>query len=163
MTKHKNLYIQPVLFLLMAFSLPLAAAGQGSENIDMEILKQKVEADKKLLVAGNMNLTQAEGKAFWPIYDEYQTDLQKINQSKLDVILRYADAYNQGAVSDATAKSLLSEYLEIEQSIIVMKKAYMDRLSRVIPAAKAVRYIQIENKISAVEDFVLADQIPLVD
>ncbi|MEJ2095180.1 MAG: hypothetical protein P8X93_08565, partial [Gammaproteobacteria bacterium] len=112
MTKHKNLYIQPVLFLLMAFSLPLAAAGQGSENIDMEILKQKVEADKKLLVAGNMNLTQAEGKAFWPIYDEYQTDLQKINQSKLDVILRYADAYNQGAVSDATAKSLLSEYLE---------------------------------------------------
>ena len=163
MTKHNNLFIHTVLFLLMAFSLPLAAAGQGSENIDMEILKQKVEADKKLLVAGNMNLTQAEGKAFWPIYDEYQTDLQKINQSKLDVILRYADAYNQGAVSDATAKSLLSEYLEIEQSIIVMKKAYMDRLSRVIPAAKAVRYIQIENKISAVEDFVLADQIPLVD
>jgi hypothetical protein len=163
MTKHNNLFIHTVLFILMAVSLPLAAAGQGSENIDMEILKQKIEADKKLLVAGNMNLTQAEGKAFWPIYDEYQTDLQKINQSKLDVILRYADAYNQGAVSDATAKSLLSEYLEIEQSIIVMKKAYMDRLSRVIPAAKAVRYIQIENKISAVEDFVLADQIPLVD
>jgi hypothetical protein len=163
MIKHKNLYIQSVLFLLMAFSLPLAAEGHGEENIDMEILKQKVEADKKLLVSGNMNLTQAEAKAFWPIYDEYQTDLQKINKSKLDVILRYADAYNQGAVSDATAKGLLSEYLNIEQSIIVMKKSYMDRLSRVIPAAKAVRYIQIENKISAVEDFVLADQIPLVD
>jgi hypothetical protein len=163
MTKHNNLFIHTVLFILMAVSLPLAAAGEGSENIDMEILKQKIEADKKLLVAGNMNLTQAEAKAFWPIYDEYQTDLQKINKSKLDVILRYADAYNQGAVSDATAKGLLSEYLNIEQSIIVMKKAYMDRLSRVIPAAKAVRYIQIENKISAVEDFVLADQIPLVD
>jgi hypothetical protein len=163
MTKHKNLFIQSVLFLLMAFSLPLVAEDHGDENIDMEILKQKVEADKKLLVSGNMNLTQSEAKAFWPIYDEYQTDLQKINKSKLDVILRYADAYNQGAVSDATAKGLLSDYLDIEQSIIEMKKAYMNRLSRVIPAAKAVRYIQIENKISAVEDLVLADQIPLVD
>ncbi len=101
-------------------SPPLAAAGHGSENIDMEILKQKVEADKKLLVAGNMNLTQTEAKAFWPIYDEYQNELQEINKSKLDVILRYADAYNQGAVSDATAKELLSEYLDIEQSIIEM-------------------------------------------
>ncbi len=162
MTKHKNLFIQAVLSLLMAFSLPLAAAGHGSENIDMEILKEKVEADKKLLVAGNMNLTETEAKAFWPIYDEYQTELQKINKSKLDVILRYADAYNQGAVSDATAKGLFSEYLDIEQSIIEMKKAYMNRLSRIIPAAKAVRYLQIENKISAVEKFVLADQIPLV-
>lgn len=86
----------------------------------MEIIKQKVEADKKLLVAGNMNLTQTEAKAFWPIYDEYQTELQEINKSKLDVILRYADAYNQGAVRDATAKELLSEYLDIEQSIIEM-------------------------------------------
>ncbi len=163
MTKYNNLFNQTVLFLLMAFSLPLAAAGHGNENIDMEILKQKVEADKKLLVAGNMNLTKTEAKAFWPIYDEYQTDLQKINKSKLDVILRYADAYNKGAVSDTTAKGLLSEYLDIEQSIIEMKKAYMNRLSRVIPAAKAARYIQIENKISAVENFVLADQIPLVD
>ncbi len=101
-------------------SPPLAAAGHGSENIDMEILKQKVEADKKLLVAGNMNLTQTEAKAFWPIYDEYQNELQEINKSKLDVILRYADAYNQGAVSDATAKELLSEYLDTEQSIIEM-------------------------------------------
>ena len=42
---------------------------------------QKVKADKKLLASSNMTLTDAEAKVFWPLYDEYQKDLDKMNQS----------------------------------------------------------------------------------
>ena len=43
----------------------------------MEILRQKIKADKKLVVAANLKLTDAEGTAFWPVYDAYQKDLQR--------------------------------------------------------------------------------------
>ena len=49
-------------------------------QMNMEILKEKVKADKKLIVATNMNLTDAEAKNFWPLYDGYQKELEQINQ-----------------------------------------------------------------------------------
>ena len=48
---------------------------------NMQILREKIKADKKLLVATNMQLTEAEAKNFWPIYEDYQKDLQKINRA----------------------------------------------------------------------------------
>ena len=65
----------------------------------MEILRQKVKADKKLVVAQNLQLTDAEGAKFWPLYEAYQKDLQAINQRLLAAIAAYADAYNKGPVS----------------------------------------------------------------
>src|SRR6188768_1597775 len=65
-----------------ATSAPAAKAAPAASSADanMEILKQKLKADKKLLVAANMELSDTEAKAFWPIYESYQTDLAKLNQ-----------------------------------------------------------------------------------
>ena len=63
----------------------------------MEILRQKIKADKKLVVAANLQLTDAEGMAFWPVYDAYQKDLQQINQRMTAVVTAYADCLQQGA------------------------------------------------------------------
>ena len=63
---------------LMASTVPVIA--QEMSDTNMEILKQKLKADKKLLVAGNMDLSDADAKKFWPVYDAYQTDLQQVNQ-----------------------------------------------------------------------------------
>ncbi len=162
MNNNKILLVKSVLIILFTLSLPIAAADQDIGNTNMEILREKVEADKKLLVASNMSLTEAEAKAFWPIYEEYQKDLGKHNKRLADIIVDYAEAYNTGSISDATAKQLMTDYLDIEKSLIDMKKTYLDKLSRVLPAAKSVRYLQIENKIAAVQRFKLADGIPLV-
>ena len=35
----------------------------------MQILREKLQADKKLLVAANMDLSDAEAKKFWPLYE----------------------------------------------------------------------------------------------
>ena len=51
------------------------AADPKAADTNMEILKQKLKADKKLLVANNMELSDAEAKQFWPIYESYQKDL----------------------------------------------------------------------------------------
>jgi hypothetical protein len=92
-------------------AVPAFAQTAGSADTNMEILMEKVKADKKLLVASNMDLTDAEGKSFWPLYDAYQKDLQKVNERLGKTIAAYADAYNQGkgTISNDTAKKLLNE------------------------------------------------------
>ena len=128
----------------------------------MQILLDKVRADKKLLVAANMDLSEQEAAAFWPVYEAYQKDLTALNGRIKDTIKSYADAYNAGAVPDATAKKLLNDALAIEASEVDLKKSYVPKFEKVLPAAKVARYYQIENKIRSAIKAELADGIPLV-
>ena len=150
-----------LLLVFAAFAAPPAARAQDAAIANMEILRQKLKADKKALVASNMQLTDAEAKKFWPVYDAYQADLTKINQRLGKLIADYASAYNAGSVSNATAKKLITESQAIEASEVQLKQSYLPKLEQALPAAKAARYLQIENKIRAVIRYELAAQIPL--
>jgi len=127
----------------------------------MQALKDKVKTDKKLVVSSNLELTDAEAKGFWPVYDSYQKDLGGINQRLAKLIMSYADAYNGNTLDDAKAKSLLSEAVAIENAEVGLKKSYIPKLEKVLPMKKVAVYIQIENKIRALVRYELASQIPL--
>jgi len=149
-----------VLAVLMGSVLP--ATAQDSSDTNMEILKQKLKADKKLIVAGNMDLSDADAKKFWPVYDAYQKDLEQVNQKLAQTIKEYAEAFNKGPVQDNTAKKLLSEALSLEEQETKLKRTYAEKLEKVLPYAKVARYIQIETKIRSLIKMELAQQIPLV-
>ena len=148
--------------MLFAVATILALPSTAQTASDMQILSDKIKADKKLVVAANMQLTDAEGKNFWPIYDAYQKDLLAINQRTGALIVSYADAYNEGPVSDATAKKLLAESMAIDGAEVKLKTTYVPQLEKAIPGMKVARYIQIESKIRAVIRYEMASQIPLV-
>lgn len=149
-----------VLAVLMGSVLP--ATAQDSSDTNMEILKQKLKADKKLIVAGNMDLSEADAKKFWPVYDAYQKDLEQVNQKLGQTIKDYAEAFNKGPIADNTAKKLLGDVLSVEEQETKLKRTYADKLEKVLPYSKVARYIQIENKIRALIKMELAQQIPLV-
>lgn len=150
--------------VMLALSGALAQPALAQEaTTNMGILIEKVKADKKLLVAANMDLTDAEGKAFWPVYDAYQKDLQAINERLAKAIKMYADAYEQGPLANDTAKKLFNEAVSAEEAEVKLKQSYLPKLEKVVPAAKAVRYLQIESKIRAAIRYELADAIPLVE
>lgn len=147
---------------VMAEEMGASAGGGGDTNMD--ILMQKVKADKKLLIATNMGLSEAEGKKFWPLYDAYQKELAKINDRLGKTIKSYADAYNagEGTISDDKAKKLLNEALSVQEEEVKLKRTYADKIGKVLSATKTARYIQMENKIRAIVNMELAQQIPLV-
>jgi hypothetical protein len=147
----------------LAAALAVPAMAQNTGTTNMEILRQKIKADKKLVVAQNLSLTDAEGTAFWPVYDAYQKDLQQINQRLAAVIQAYAAAYNKGPVTNETAKKLLDEALAIDEAEAKLKSASVPKVLATLPAMKAARYIQIESKIRAAVRYELAASIPLVE
>jgi hypothetical protein len=134
---------------------------QDKSSSNMEILREKIQADRKLVVAANMNLTDAEAKAFWPIYQEYQTKLTQINQRTGKLIGEYARNYPN--MTNELAQKLLKESMAVEKERMALKELLMPKLLKALPAIKAARYYQIENKIQAVLQYELADSIPLVE
>ncbi len=149
-----------VIALAALIAVPALAQEKPASN--MEILRQKIKADKKLIVAANMDLTEPEAKGFWAVYDAYQADLDQLNLRLGRLINRYAEVYRTNALTDATAKSLLDEAIQIEQGEVSLKQAYVPKLTAVLPATKVARYLQIESKIRAAIKYDLAENIPLV-
>jgi hypothetical protein len=134
----------------------------AQSNTDMQILADKLRADKKLLVATNMELTEAEAAKFWPIYDEYQMGLQNINQHIGQVVEQYASAYNQGPVPNDLSAKLVKEMLASKAAEVELMAGAAQKLDGVMPATKVARYLQIENKIRALINYGLAEEIPLI-
>src|SRR5688572_9986885 len=110
-----------VTSLAIAAALVAPALAQTGKS-NMEILSQKIKADKKLVVAANLKLTDAEGAKFWPVYEAYQKELQGINERFTAVILAYADAYNKGAVDDATAKKLIEDASAVDDAEATLRR-----------------------------------------
>jgi len=154
--------IRLAIAIVLAIGLAAPAMAQDPGTQNMEILRQKLKADRKLVVAANLGLTDAEGAAFWPVYDAYQKDLQQINQRMAAVITAYADAYNKGPVTNEVAKKLLDEAVAVDEAEVKLKSSAVPKILATLPATKAARYIQIENKIRALVRYELAANIPLV-
>ena len=113
-----------MMLCAFAFALSPALAQTKPATDNMQILRDKLKADKKLVVAANMDLTEAEGKKFWPIYDEYQKELKKVNERMAALILAYAKEYNANSLTDENAKKMTSESIGIEESETKLKRSF---------------------------------------
>jgi hypothetical protein len=149
------------LWVAAVMAFPISALSQDKPADNMQILREKVKADKKLLVAANMELTESEAKGFWPVYEDYQKDLTAINQRIAKLIESYAADYRANTLTDEKAKKLVDELIAIEQAETGLKASYVPKLSKVLPQKKVARYLQIENKIRAVVKYELAAGVPL--
>jgi len=129
---------------------------------NLEIIHEKLKADKKLIVTKYMTLTASEAKKFWPVYEEYQQDLQKINQRLLHLLQSYAADYRNQSLTDDKAQKLLDEWIAIENDDAKRRASYVPKVIQALPPKKAARYLQIENEYRIVLKYDLAATVPLV-
>jgi polyhydroxyalkanoate synthesis regulator phasin len=148
--------------MVVTAAFPVPALSQDKPADNMQILLEKVKADKKLLVAANMELTESEAKGFWPVYEGYQKKLTTINRRMVKLIESYAADYQANTLTDEKAKKLTDELVAIGKAEAELQAASVSKLSKVLPPKKVTRYLQIENKIRAVVKYELAKAVPLV-
>ena len=156
----KNAMVVGVVIGLCGAASIGGAQDKPADN--MEILRDKIRADKKLVVATNMELTESEARGFWPIYEQYQKDLQKVNRRLANLVESYMADFRKQSLTDDKARKLIDESVGIELAEAKLKSEYAPKLSKVLPAKKVARYLQIENKIRAVVKYDLASGVPPV-
>ena len=150
-----------VLFLvIVAFALPLAAQKEKPTD-DMGAVREALRAEKKKLVTTNMQLTESEAKAFWPIYEEYQAEQKVIGDRMVKLIESYGITHK--VMSDDIAANLLKELLSIQADRVKLQEKYLPKFEKVLPITKVARYYQIENKFRIAIDYDITAKIPLVE
>ena len=141
------------------------AEDKVADVIDMQALRNAVRTDKKAFVASTLNLTDAEAKKFWPLYDAYQRDVDLANRRR-NVVLEVLISRDK-PFSELYARSLATELIAADEAEIKSRRSLHNRLmrgvpTRILPPKKAARYLQLESKIRAVQAYDIAANIPLI-
>jgi len=137
-----------------------AQAPAGDPSSDIDALRAAVRADKRALVAKTLALTPEEAKKFWPIYDEYQ---RKVSRSDNAVASAIEDVVARDKpMSDPLAKQIANEMYQADKTELDARKTMQGKVMKALPPKKAIRYLQLESKIRAMQDYDIAKGIPLV-
>lgn len=157
-SKNQKMVFMTVLALMLAFALPALSEEYPSDN--MQILREKMRADKKFFIAKTIKLTASEAKAFWPVYESYQSSLMILGDRLLKGIRSYAENY--GNMSDKRSKSLRTEYLTIKMEELRLLESYLPKFEKRLPEKKVFRFFQLERTFQGELEAILGEVIPLI-
>ena len=127
----------------------------------IQMLRQDVGRDRRETVKANMLLTNSEAARFWPLYDQYRTEMHKVGDRRLKVITDYAA--NRDSMSEDEANRLGREWLDAEKQRVDLKEDYFKKFQKEgLSARTTARFFQIDQKLDAAVDAALAAHIPLI-
>lgn len=142
----------------------LANAQVNAEFADMndaiEMMRSVAAVERKALIAQGMSFSNEESAAFWPVYDEYVLEKNKVNDRLLKIITDYAANFDK--MTDELANELIDESMDYERDLLKVRSKYLRRFDNVLTPIRLARFYQLENKIDAVSKVQLAQQIPLI-
>jgi len=119
------------------------------------------ETGKVEVVKEALNLEGAKADAFWPVYRKYQLDLDKIGDKRIALIKEYAANFD--SMTDAKAKTLVKQALDLQTQRTALLKNYYGQFEKVIGSIDAAKLVQVEHLIMALVDVQLAAEMPLIE
>jgi hypothetical protein len=126
----------------------------------IQMLRKDVGRDRREIVKANMLLTNSEAARFWPIYDEYVAEMNKVGDRRVKLITDYAAARN--SMSEDEGMRLLKEALDIDKERVEVKEDFVKKFNKALSARTNARFFHIESKLDATMDAARAAQIPLI-
>jgi len=148
-----------ILILFFACAIGFAQIENFETNY-IELIKKDIQAESKKIVEGNLELTDEQATAFWPLYDEYDAAYDVIVDERLKIIEDYMLDYYD--LDDETAADLINRSIELNQKILDTKKKYINKMLGVLPATVVGKFSQIDSRIGALIDVIRMSTIPLV-
>jgi hypothetical protein len=125
-----------------------------------ELLRSDVRAEKVAILTQLMELNEAEDKAFWPIYRDYDNELAKLGDERVALIAEYADNYAK--LTDPIAERLALKALDLEARRQAVKGKYFERLKTALSPRAALRFLQVEHQLNLIIDLQISAALPIV-
>jgi hypothetical protein len=151
--------IASLALALVVAASPLVSNAQQSVKADEQIVIKQVQTDRRAILSANLGLTEEESRVFWPIYDQYEQDMKKITDQRLAMLDEYAAKYE--TLSDTDADGLLKKRYKLDEQATAIKVKYAKKIQKVLPSTKALRYVQLQDRIDNVIAGELLSLIPM--
>jgi hypothetical protein len=126
---------------------------------DVQLMRQDIRSQVKQLIAANLKLTDAEATKFWPLYDQYASDLAKINDQRYAMIKEYSDQW--GTMTDDQASDLARRYLALDEQVGQLRAKYLPVFNQAVRGTRVATFFQLDRRIQEMIDLQLASQLPL--
>jgi hypothetical protein len=140
--------------------ITMSEASQAINDEDIQMLRKDLRSQRKQIIAANMNLSETEAEKFWPVYEEYVSDLVKINGAKYTLIKKYVQT--QGNLTNTEADSAVDQWVSVDQSVSELRKKYIPLFRKVLSPRNTALFYQLDRRVQLMIDLQLASSIPMI-
>lgn len=139
-----------------------ASASSDAQNIQayIDLLRTDVRQQKAEMLGEVMQLSAADAAKFWPIYEQYDLELAKLNDLRVANIKEYASWYDQ--MTDAKADELIQKALSYRKQRAELLAKYYELVKQSLGGVTAARFIQVEDQLLLIIDLQIDSALPIV-
>ena len=149
------------IFTVLAFSLyVMAGFAQQNDGVDPKFASYMIETERRTVFVQNMNLSDADAKIFWEIYDQFEAELVPLRESAINVLKTYGEQYEK--MTDEQALAIEKSMLANQAKRTKIRKKYFNKMNKALGGKVATRFMQLDNIISMVLRLSIYDELPLV-
>ncbi len=126
----------------------------------LDALRKDARAGKADILGKTMALDATQAAAFWPIYKQYEAEVQTLGDERVAIIQDLAEHFE--SLDDAKANALVNRQIALEEKKIALVKKYKDEMLKALPAKTVARWLQVETRLAKLVELSVASEIPLV-
>jgi hypothetical protein len=140
--------------------LPEDEAQKDNLQVYIDLLRKDVKEQKAEIMGAVLTLSADEAAKFWPIYSEYDAQLTKLNDQRVENIKEYARTYTQ--MTDEKADELVKKAWAYQKQRAELLENTYERVKQAIGGVDAARFAQIEHQLLLIIDLKIASSLPVV-
>jgi uncharacterized membrane protein len=152
--------VVPMLVASAAFTQDSSTSDDRELNLRAytELLRADVKAKRVAIITEIMQFSDADAATFWPLFRDYDHELSKIGDTRVQLISDYIKNYDD--MSNEKADELATTAFALEAQRAQLKKKYFDVMKNALSAKTAARFFQVENQMQQVVDLQISANLP---
>ena len=133
---------------------------QDFNSYYIELLRSDIKTQAKFIVSQTMKFSEEDASVFWPIYKEYEIELDKLGDKRLANIKDYVNNYDK--MTDQKADKIIDQAFNYQKERLELKRNMYDKLKNKLNPSTAAKFIQLEHQIQLIVDLKINAELPLI-
>jgi hypothetical protein len=125
----------------------------------IELLRSDVRQQKAEMLGEVMQLSAADAAKFWPIYSEYDVELNKLNDLRVANIQEYESKYYE--MTDERADELIRKAMSYRKQRAELIERYYERVKQALGGVTAARFVLVEDQLLLIIDLQINSSLPV--
>ena len=125
-----------------------------------ELMRSDIRTQKVALVTETLQLSETDDVIFWPIYRQYESELSRLYDERIQVIETWEQNFT--TLSDALANELTLKALDLESRRTALKEKFYVQLKSALSPRLALRALHIEDQLELLVDLQIDASVPLL-
>jgi hypothetical protein len=133
---------------------------QDFNSYYIELLRSDIKTQAKFIVSQTMNFSEEDASVFWPIYKEYEIELDKLGDKRLANIKEFVNNYDN--MTDQNADKIIDQAFNYQKERLELKRNMYDKLKEEFNSSTAAKFTQLEHQIQLIVDLKINAELPLI-